>query len=401
MKMRVRIVTASWVVGLLCCLPSSNLQARRPPFALQTNTVQTNIVVVVSSGSGQTNIVIVSDGGSTTTNESVGYAGEASAALGSLGFMQGGSVSVAETTLLSLTGGAQEASELEISVGEESPMEVSHATVIGQGKVTASQASVANVTLTSCGGFFGGGTTTISADFVLSEATSACSADEVTSSGSTQISGLVINGEPVSVTGQANQFVMLTGGGFVVINEQLAGKASATANGQTVTTEGIAVNALHVVIPCAGVNVVFGSSAAGIACGPEINPVCGDFATGGGWITGTPSGAKANFGVAGGIKDEAFWGHLNYIDHGNGMHVKATAVTGYAVDPNDANCRIIDYDVTVDGQPSGIARERVCDLGEPGSSDTFEIQLSNGYYAAGVLGGGQPGGGNIQLRLCQ
>jgi len=154
------------------------------------------------------------------------------------------------------------------------------------------------------------------------------------------------------------------------------------------------VNALHV-MTSTGANLVFGSSSAGITCGAPSSE-CGDFITGGGWIT-APSGAKANFGVAGGNKDGAFWGHLNYIDHGNGTHVKATAVTGYAMDPNDPeHCRIIDYNVTIDGQP-GTARVRVCDKGEPGRNDIFEIQLSNGYFAGGDLGGARPGGGNIQL----
>ena len=118
--------------------------------------------------------------------------------------------------------------------------------------------------------------------------------------------------------------------------------------------------------------------------------------TGGGWITGTPSGANANFGVAGAIKNGAFWGHLDYIHHGNGVHVQDTAVTGYAIDPNDSDCRIIDYNVLIDGVP-GTCRVRVCDKGEPGSNDIFQIQLSNGYFAGGDLGGSGSGGGNIQL----
>src|SRR5258708_21794234 len=167
----------------------------------------------------------------------------------------------------------------------------------------------------------------------------------------------------------------------------------------------ITVNALHIVDMFAGVNIVVGSASAGITCGsssspPPQSPPCEGFLTGGGWISGTPSGAKANFGVAGGIKNGAFWGHLNYIDHGNGMHVKATAVTGYSVDPNDANCRYIDYDVTINGQP-GTARVHACDNGEPGINDVFEIQLSSGYFAGGKLGGGGPGGGNIQLHKCE
>src|SRR5438552_2126442 len=125
-------------------------------------------------------------------------------------------------------------------------------------------------------------------------------------------------------------------------------------------------------------------------------PPCSDVVTAAGWITGTPSGAKANFGAAGGIKDGAFWGHLHFVDHGSGMYVKSTAVTGYAVDPNDATCRIIDYTVLI-GWAAGNARIRVCDKGEPGANDIFQIQLSNGYFAGGDLGGTQSGGGNVQI----
>src|SRR5438552_14153748 len=44
------------------------------------------------------------------------------------------------------------------------------------------------------------------------------------------------------------------------------------------------------------------------------NTVACDFVTGGGWIL--HNGAHANFGVAGGVKNGAFWGHLEYNDHG-------------------------------------------------------------------------------------
>ena len=48
----------------------------------------------------------------------------------------------------------------------------------------------------------------------------------------------------------------------------------------------------------------------------------------------------------------------------------------------------------------GTARARLCDKGEPGENDIFQIQLSNGYFAGGDLGGNRPGGGNIQLHKC-
>lgn len=133
--------------------------------------------------------------------------------------------------------------------------------------------------------------------------------------------------------------------------------------------------------------------------GPPVTPPppeCEDFLTGGGWITGTPSGDFANFGVGGGVKNGELWGHLNYIDHATGMHVKATAVTGYFFVDDDPNCRIIDYEVDIDGEP-GTAEVLVCDNGEPGADDTFTIFLSNGYEAGGDLAAEHAGGGNIQL----
>jgi hypothetical protein len=122
---------------------------------------------------------------------------------------------------------------------------------------------------------------------------------------------------------------------------------------------------------------------------------CDDFVTGGGWIL-TAQGAKANFGVHGGIRNGAFWGGLNYIDHGTKMHVKSTGVTGYT--HLDEKTRQIGFNVTIDGV-AGTAVVTVTDNGEPGTRDRFNIQLSSGYSAGGELGGTakRGGGGNIQL----
>ncbi|MDB6024926.1 MAG: hypothetical protein JWM68_1149 [Verrucomicrobiales bacterium] len=124
-------------------------------------------------------------------------------------------------------------------------------------------------------------------------------------------------------------------------------------------------------------------------------PACDDFLTGGGWVI-TSSGAKANFGVQGGIRKGAYWGGLNYVDHGTRLHVKATAVTAYIT--LTENTREIHYDVKINGV-AGTAVVTVTDQAEPGTHDTFQIVLSTGYSAGGELGGTQKkgGGGNIQL----
>ena len=116
--------------------------------------------------------------------------------------------------------------------------------------------------------------------------------------------------------------------------------------------------------------------------------------TGGGWIT-SPSGAKANFAVAGGKKNGAFWGHLMYVDHGStGPRVRGTGVTGYST--VDATTREIDGTAETNGQP-GPYQADVSDAGDPGRNDVFALKLSNGYHAGGNLAGG-----NIQIHTpCQ
>jgi hypothetical protein len=152
------------------------------------------------------------------------------------------------------------------------------------------------------------------------------------------------------------------------------------------------VNALHVMVPGVA-DVIVSSASADITCVPPPPP-CSDFITGGGSITGTPSGAKGNFGVAGGIKNSALWGHLVYIDHGNGMKVRGTGVTAYTV--TGTTSRHIEGTAEVNGQAGYTYKVDVADNGEPGRLDTLELQLSNGYGASGKLEGG-----NIQLHVCK
>lgn len=134
----------------------------------------------------------------------------------------------------------------------------------------------------------------------------------------------------------------------------------------------------------------------------EQEPVPLDFVTGGGWIE-RATGAKANFGVGGGVKNGAWWGHLNYIDHGTGLHVKAISITGYRL--FDERTRDICGRAETNQMGEVAYRVRVTDNGEPGSDDVFILRLGqNGgivYTTEGdpdhSLGGTGPGGGNIQL----
>jgi len=304
-----------------------------------------------------------------------------------------GRATVVQATLLNLTpvvfvdagplppeGGAAEASLLKASVPGLLTAEVLHATTVAQGNASKSEASVAELALTVGGN-------TISAGFLEARATAMCTDGGPTASGSSDIATLFVNGQAITISGEPNQTVPLPGG-RLIINEQTSARPG-----------DITVNALHVIVNGVA-DVVISSAHADITCqaGPPP-PGCsgGDFVTGGGWITGTPFGAKANFGVAGGIKQGAFWGHLTYIDHGSsGPHVKGTGVTAYSV--VSATTRHIEGTAEINGQGGFAYKVDVTDNGEPGRNDVFAVSLSNGYRASGNLGGG-----NIQLHApaCQ
>lgn len=127
-----------------------------------------------------------------------------------------------------------------------------------------------------------------------------------------------------------------------------------------------------------------------------------DFITGGGFIF-TDGGARANFGAHGGCKNGAFWGHVNYVDHGGfggvtPYHVDSTEITGYLFDPAFPNARDICGFARTNAGETVRFRVRMEDNGEPGTKDRFGIRLSNGYLVRPrQLANGGPGGGNIQL----
>lgn len=148
-----------------------------------------------------------------------------------------------------------------------------------------------------------------------------------------------------------------------------------------------------------------GSASAQSAC---------DFLTGGGFII-RPSGAKANFGVAGGCRGGSpTWGHLEYTDRGEGLQVKWTSITAYFFDRVGAG---MDHQPTGTRFICGRARTnrtsgevdwvvRAIDSGEPGTNNVFSIQLSQANTVIYTtfpddpnvtLGGNSRGGGNVQL----
>jgi len=278
---------------------------------------------------------------------------------------------------------------------------VAHATTVGHGNASRSEASVADLSVTVAG-------TTITADFLMSRAAAQCNGSSPSVSGSSELAKLSISsvngGQPITVMGAPNQTIVLPlNAGTVVINEQ-----SSSVSGQSGSMD---VSALHVTItdPATGAplaDIIVSHAHADITCpaSPSQPPACGttptDFVTGGGWIV-SPSdpNAKANFAVAGGVKN-AFWGHLMYIDHGNGMRVKGTGVTGYDFysDFGPTGRQILGSgDVNGNAEPYDAD---VADNGEPGAGvDKFRLTLNKASVstASALLSGG-----NIQLhKACQ
>ncbi len=112
-----------------------------------------------------------------------------------------------------------------------------------------------------------------------------------------------------------------------------------------------------------------------------------DKVTGGGHIQ--VDGGQANFGFNAKRKNGALSGSLTFQDHPNGVKVKADAITELTISGTEAS---FSGPCTINKVPGFTFTVTVEDAGEPGSSDVFRIELSDGYEAAGTLSGG-----NIQV----
>jgi len=170
----------------------------------------------------------------------------------------------------------------------------------------------------------------------------------------------------------------------VIVNEQIQNSDQGSRE--------ITVNAVHVtLVGTIQAEVILSSARSDIhgcpGCPPK--PPCHDFVTGGGWING-PNG-RASFGFNAGSKNGGLAAHFNYIDHGTGMHMKATSIASYEA-TGDTRRRFTG-NAEIDGVSGYSYDIEVADKGEPGRmTDTISIKLSNGYLAGGALAGG-----NIQL----
>ena len=279
----------------------------------------------------------------------------------------GMSASLAATGAVPSTGGAVAASLDSGGVTGLLDAESLEGSAIAQGSSSLSSSSATNVHLVL-------GTHVIIAAFVSTTAQAQCTGGNPQVTGSTEVVGLEIDGQPVNVTGTPGQTIALTGGGQLVIDEETSTPNSITVNGLHGTMSG-------------GIDVIVAQSEASITCGTRCPPPVGDFVTGGGWVT--VNGAKGTFGFEAGEANSATVGELEFNDHGSGLRVHSSSITGYTI--VDATARTITGNTTVNGAAATFTLT-VTDNGEPGRNDTFDLKLSTGYEASGTLGGG-----NIQL----
>ncbi len=282
----------------------------------------------------------------------------------------GGTATWSDTGELPPEGGSQEISALSFSEPGLIAGDVGHAFTIGQADRTRSEASVGEIVIDAGG-------VPIEAGFVMARALAVFQPDGTTGlSGGSEIGGLVVAGVPVILTGEPNQVVGLPNG-QLVIDERIE------------TATSITVNALRIRL-LGGSELIVSSARAGYESTGEPPIEGDDQLSGGGWIAVT-HGGKGTFGVSGGYENGVLFGHLSYRDHDTGMKVKGTGVTAYLKGPTP-NSRRIEGTAEVDGVGGFTYLVEAEDNGEPGDADTFSIDLSNGYHAAGALGGG-----NIQL----
>lgn len=111
--------------------------------------------------------------------------------------------------------------------------------------------------------------------------------------------------------------------------------------------------------------------------------------TGGGWID--VENGIGTFGLVGKVaKTGSPGGSFTYQDHGDGNRlVKSLSITSVTV---TGNCGQILGTASVNGSGSFGFQLQICDNGEPGTNDTFFLNMSDGYTAGGTLQSG-----NIQL----
>src|SRR2546422_6016635 len=285
---------------------------------------------------------------STTAPVAVTYSGQAFAAfVDVLGVV--GPMTVSDTGKLPPEGGLQTAKLADVTVPGVLSAQLLIARTSGANGVAESSAALADVNVLNG---------LVTATFIRAESEATCNGVR----GSTEVVGLTVGGNAVTADAFAQSqpvTVEVPAVGVtvtVVINEQTSsttpGFREITVNAVHVTVTGLVHADVILSSAHSDINGCPSSVGGGGGCPPA--PECHDFVTGGGFIA-VPNG-RANFGFNAGIKPNATEpdGHLNYVDHATGMHVKSTSVTRYtdtsANSPNSRNSRHVEGDAQSNGQ---------------------------------------------------
>src|SRR3989441_5804673 len=328
----------------------------------------------------------VSSTTATTAQAGVSYSGRAFAAFVNVPTLGVGPMFVSDTGDLPSDGGLQTAELADVTVPGALSAQLLIARTSGANGVAESSAALADVNVLNG---------LVTATFIRAESAATCNGVR----GSTEVVGLTVAGKAVEIDAFAQSQpvtveVLNVGTVKVVVNEQNSttspGSREITVNAVHVTVTGLLQ--AEVILSSAHSDINGCPSSVGGEGGCPPAPECHDFVTGGGVIA-VGSGGRANFGFNAGMKPNATAadGHLNYIDHTTGMHVKSINVASYT--QTGATSRRFQGDAEVNGQAGFTYVVDVADNGEPGRhTDTFSISLSSGYSAGGPLEGG-----NIQL----
>ena len=332
----------------------------------------------------------VSSTTATTAQAGVSYSGRAFAAFVDVPALGVHRMYVSDTGNLPPEGGLQTAKLADVTVPSVLSAQILIARTSGANGVAESSAALADVNVLNG---------LVTATFIRAESEATCNGVR----GSTEVVGLTVAGNAVTADAFAQSqpvTVVVPGVGTVtvVINEQVSntspGFREITVNAVHVTVTGLVQAEVILSSAHSDINGCPSSVGGGGGCPPA--PECHDFVTGGGFIA-VPNG-RANFGFNAGIKPNATEpdGHLNYVDHATGMHVKSTSVTRYTdTSANSPNSRHFEGAAEINGQVGFTYMVDVADNGEPGHhQDTFRIRLSNGYDSGA---GKTLEGGNIQL----
>lgn len=304
-----------------------------------------------------------------TASAAVTYSGRGIAFSGTVA---GAATGFADTLPLPSTGGHQAASAISGGLPSLLGGDTLHASAFGQNDRTRTEAAASAVTITT-------GSVTVQADFAMSRAMAVSAQGAPALSGTSEVSNLVVNGTAVAVTGAVNQVVPLPDGQLVV-NERLTSISGATGS--------ITVNALHLSLTD-DTDLLVASSRAGVTAGSSSCSSGSRPTTGGGWIIGASTG-KATFGLSARATATGFHGHVVYKDHGSGTTIRGP-VTLYQ---DLGSTSVLQGPATQNGQAAGNFLVEVQDAGEPGTSDSFQIQTESmpPHAAGGLLQGG-----NIQI----